>query len=338
MKNKIARAVTYLLSFAICIWLFKLAYSGLDFASVWQYVSGMDLFWVCMVALSSFVCQSARSLRWQLLLKACGEQISFRRLFLSLMAGYFVHQALPRVGEIVRCWLVKKSDNVGYGVSIGTVVAERTIDTLCLAILVAGTILSVNAISYSFFNAHINLPLRDMAASLPLYTISVGFLLLAALLSVCYYYLNRRGYFTATRQNFAGKALGFGSNLLTGITAVLKLRQKWAFLLYTLIIWAMYFLMTYLWFFALPETSHLGVKEAFFIWAIGSIGRLVPVQGGGAGAYHYLVIQAFLLFGVSAGVAGAMALVIHGLQTAIYVIAGSISLVWYLLLLKKSKT
>ncbi|RYD71887.1 MAG: hypothetical protein EOP53_22880 [Sphingobacteriales bacterium] len=61
----------------------------------------------------------------------------------------------------------------------------------------------------------------------------------------------------------------------------------------------------------------------------------MPVQGGGAGAYHYLVIQAFLLFGVSASVAGAMALVIHGLQTVIYVVVGSFSLLAYLLAFNK---
>jgi hypothetical protein len=64
---------------------------------------------------------------------------------------------------------------------------------------------------------------------------------------------------------------------------------------------------------------------------------MVPVQGGGAGAYHYLVIQAFLLFGVSASVAGAMALIIHGLQTIIYVGVGAVSVVAYMLLTGKKE-
>lgn len=264
-----------------------------------------------------------------MLLKACGKEVTFTKLFAVLLSGYFVNQALPRVGELVRSYLLNRSDKISYGTSIGSVVAERLIDTICLALLLISCLVFIHDISFAFFESHIHLPLQNYFGELPFWKIGALLLGITALL---YFIIERsqkknKSEEQSSEQSQSSVLDEFADESWQGMAAVTKVESKVLFWAYTILIWVLYFLMTYLWFFSLEETKHLGIKEAVFIWAIGNIGRMVPTQGGGAGAYHYLVIQAFLLFGISTPVAGAMALLIHGLQTCFYLLVGSISLV-----------
>jgi uncharacterized protein (TIRG00374 family) len=317
--------------------LFKEAYAGQDLSKVWQDIRNVNLFWVGMVALASIACHTVRTLRWQLLLRASGKEVDFIKLFASLMAAYFVNQALPRVGELLRPYLLNRSDKISYGTTLGSVIAERLIDTFCLLVLLAFCFFFLHHISYQFFEAHIHAPLQGSLGKMPYWKIGAIVMGIGMLLYLVMERMHKKEQAKLTEESPVNKIDEFANESLSGITAVLKVEKKFLFLCYTAFIWSMYFLMTYLWFFSMKETSHLGLKAALFVWAIGNIGRMVPVQGGGAGAYHYLVIQAFLIFGVSASVAGAMALMIHGLQTFIYVVLGSVGLVAYMLLTAKEK-
>lgn len=267
-----------------------------------------------------------------MLLKAANKQVSFWKLFASLMAGYFVNQGLPRVGELVRCYLLNRSDKISYGTSIGSVVAERLIDTLCLVLLLLSCFAFLGDLSFGFFELHIHQPLTDYFGGMPFWKIGAILVGISGILYFVVERMQKKGEHLRTDTSAPNVVDEFADESLQGMSSVLKVENKLLFWSYTLIIWLLYFFMTYLWFFSLPETNHLGVKEAIFIWAIGNIGRMVPTQGGGAGAYHYLVIQAFLLFGISTSVAGAMALLIHGLQTFVYILLGSVGLVAYMLL------
>lgn len=274
-----------------------------------------------------------------MLLKACGKEVTFIKLFAALLSGYFVNQALPRVGELLRSYLLNRSDKISYGTSIGSVVAERLIDTVCLVLLLLSCLVFIGDLSFAFFESHIHHPLQNYFGEMPFWKIGALLLGVTALL---YFIIERsqkknKVHEQASEQTQTSALDEFADESWQGIAAVTKVENKALFWTYTILIWVLYFLMTYLWFFSLEETKHLGIKEAVFIWAIGNIGRMVPTQGGGAGAYHYLVIQAFLLFGISNSVAGAMALLIHGLQTGFYIVVGSICLVAYMALTSDTK-
>src|ERR1019366_904470 len=89
--------------------------------------------------------------------------------------------------------------------------------------------------------------------------------------------------------------LRFIQGLKEGLTSITMLKQKKLFILYTFLIWVCYYLMTYFWFFVFKETSVLTLGACLTILSIGTIGRSVPIQGGGMGAYHFLVGQVVLL-------------------------------------------
>ncbi|MBC7388005.1 MAG: flippase-like domain-containing protein [Opitutaceae bacterium] len=335
LKNKYVRIATALVSLVACVWLFKKAYAGQDLEQVWEQAKKVNLMWVSIIAIASILCHSVRTLRWQMLLKAVGKDVGFLKLFAALMSAYFVNQAIPRVGELLRPYLLYRSDKISYGTSLGTVVAERIIDTVCLVILLLSCFVFIGDITGDFFHTHISGPLKGYFGVMPYWKMGAIFLAITMVLYLVVEHFQKKEQAKVSEDKPVNKVDEFADDSMKGIGGVLKVENKVLFGLYTLIIWVLYFFMTYLWFFSMDETVNLGVREAVFIWAIGNIGRMVPVQGGGAGAYHYLVIQAFLLFGISAGVAGAMALLIHGLQTVIYVVLGSVSLVGYMLLTGK---
>jgi len=95
--------------------------------------------------------------------------------------------------------------------------------------------------------------------------------------------------------------------------------------------------MTYLWFFAFESTAHLGLAAGLVVMMIGTFGKSVPIQGGGMGAYHFLVANALLLFAVSETDAALLSLVIHGAQTIFYLVLGAACWLLFLYLHKSQE-
>jgi hypothetical protein len=92
-------------------------------------------------------------------------------------------------------------------------------------------------------------------------------------------------------------------------------------------IWVCYFFMTYFWFFVFEETSFLGWGSCMSIVSIGTIGRSVPIQGGGMGAYHFLVTHVAMIYGVSEIFGKTLATLIHAGQTVFTCAMGLVGLV-----------
>ena len=60
----------------------------------------------------------------------------------------------------------------------------------------------------------------------------------------------------------------------------------------------MYFLMTYICFQAIPETSHLGVSDGLFLLVLGGIGMVIPAPGG-FGSYHLIVMIGLIALNIT---------------------------------------
>lgn len=69
------------------------------------------------------------------------------------------------------------------------------------------------------------------------------------------------------------------------------MKGKVWFLLLTLLLWTMYFLMSWFIIKALPMDFGFTFADALFIMLVGSLAGIVPVPGG-FGAFHYIVALA----------------------------------------------
>lgn len=247
--------------------------------------------------------------RWNLLYAGLGEQVSERSSWVALCAGYLVSYVIPRAGEITRCLIVKRYHTTPVNKSLATVLVERFTDTLVLFLLVACiTVFNVQHTA-SFFIAQIISPVVNKVGVITLSVLAVAGIAALVMLSL---YVKKRSHSHNWIDEF-----------LVAVRQLVYLKNKGMYLLYTCLIWTCYFLMTYIWVFAFDESSHLPWVQVFVIMIVGTIGKSVPIQGGGMGAYHYLVGQAFLFFGIGLVTGNALAIIIHGAQTVYTVFTGA---------------
>src|SRR4051794_40429946 len=76
-----------------------------------------------------------RALRWKMLILPMGYNPSFLNTFFAVMIGYLANLAVPRLGEVLKCTILAKYENVPAEKLVGTIVAERAFDLVCLLII-----------------------------------------------------------------------------------------------------------------------------------------------------------------------------------------------------------
>jgi len=76
-----------------------------------------------------------RAERWKMLLNSVGEKPSRVNVINSVFVMYAGNLLFPRLGEVTRCSLLYKTDNVPIDKSIGTMVLERIVDMVTLLLI-----------------------------------------------------------------------------------------------------------------------------------------------------------------------------------------------------------
>lgn len=301
-----------------------ISFRQLNPSSLWELLITGNYYIILPVYIISVSGYWFRTKRWQLMMGSMNYQVPARNLFASLCTGYLVNYAFPRLGELTRCALIKKTDDVPFDKTLLAIVAERTIDTLCLFLLLVPAFTIYSDRTYDFFYHHVIQPVYQKIGWKQLIA---GIILLTSGVILIHFYIKRK----SREQYLAGKLADWKES----IRSIMNLKQRSLFLLYTLLIWSCYFLMTYLWMFTFAESTPLGLGPAFVVMVIGSIGRSVPIQGGGMGAYHFLVSQTLHMFGISLVTGNALALIIHGAQSVLTFFTGIMAYTWLIIQFNK---
>ena len=90
-----------------------------------------------------------RSVRWGLLLPEHVDRIKTTTLFRVLVVGFTVNNLLPlRVGEVARAYLLARWCGVPYGTTVASLVVERVLDGLSLAVLLLVALVLLPAPGY----------------------------------------------------------------------------------------------------------------------------------------------------------------------------------------------
>ena len=88
-----------------------------------------------------------RSARWSLLLPE--HSVKVTTLFRALVVGFTINNLLPlRMGEVARAYLLSRWCRIPYGATIASLVVERVLDGLSLAVLLLLSLLLVPAPGY----------------------------------------------------------------------------------------------------------------------------------------------------------------------------------------------
>lgn len=284
-----------------------------------------DKGWLFAMAVIAIISHLLRAQRWRMLLEPSGFRSILKYSFLSLMIGYLVNLVIPRGGEVSRCYNLYKLDKTPVEISFGTVVVERIVDLVCLLILLAIAFVVESDKLFAFIET---LPIGsgDNSSRMIILAIAGASFLLIAAIAIWIVKRNKKlnAFVVKTWHGFKD-----------GLLSIFRLKSKGPFIIYSLVIWLLYFVMTYTVILAFPETEHLGIGAVLSLFAIGSIAMAVPLPGG-TGSYHVLVPQGLVfLYAIPEPDAVAFTFIFHGWQTAIMIVGGAISLIATSIVLKK---
>ena len=114
--------------------------------------------------------------------------------------------------------------------------------------------------------------------------------------------------------------------LREGFTSIYHIKNKFLYFIQSIFIYGIWFLTFYVLFLAYPPTQHLGFTAAAFTFGLAAMAFLLPIQAG-MGAWHFVIIQCLMLFGVGVDDGKAFALIAHSATNHIYLITGIIAFV-----------
>lgn len=275
-----------------------------------------DKGWLMLMALLAVFSHVVRAERWRMLVAGAGSSTTLGAGFLSLMVGYLVNLVIPRGGEVSRCYNLYKLSKTPVDRSLGTVIAERVVDLLCLVALLVIAFLVESDKLLAFVGT---LPIQQGSLTGKLIAVGVVLVILVMIVVVIRIVAQRNERF----RNFLTKTW---QGLRAGLLAVFTLERKGLFIFYSLLIWALYFAMSYTVIQAFDQTSHLGMSAVLSLFAIGSIAMAAPLPGG-TGSYHTLVPAGLtFLYQVPTTDAVAFVFVFHGWQTLIMITGGAVAL------------
>ncbi|MBO0932414.1 lysylphosphatidylglycerol synthase transmembrane domain-containing protein [Fibrella aquatilis] len=325
MKN----ILTYVISLAVAGGLLWFVFKDIDLKAMFAAIGQANWLWVGAYAAILLVAHYIRGLRWGMLLEpVAGHRPTPGNTMLSVLTNYFANLLVPRMGEVTRCGTMNRLEGVPVNVSLGTVVAERIFDVVMLVVVIGLTlVLEFDRISDLVFGMFAQKGGTGSRTGL--------YLLLAVGLAgaVVAWFLYQK-YKEALRKNtLFAKVETFVLGLIDGLLSVRKLRQPGLFVVYTALIWVLYYLSTYILFFAMPQTAGLGLLACLTILMMGSIGMAAPTQGG-LGAFNIMVGSALALYGLTKQDGQTLATLMLLSQWAVTIIFGGLA---FLIVLNRRK-
>lgn len=314
--NKNAKSIIVRVLFLLLgVGLVFLSLRNTDLNKLWHDISGADFRWLVPAALVILSAHFIRAYRWNMLLKPLGHHIKLRRAFYAVMSGYLVNVATSRGGEIVRALLVNRTDKVPVDKSTGTIITERIIDLLMMALfslLCFAVQMDVvkGFVEEKLFNGQ---PSEGsglkwiILASLFVFGIA-GIIMLKKL---------------APRVPLFKKILSIVNGLFDGLKSVFKMEKKAIFWAQSVYIWLAYLVTGWIIFYALPFTSHFGLPEALSLLLFSSLGIIVPIPGN-LGPLLFNAQGFHLVYGLPEEQAYAMAALQYAFQNIIVIGVGSV--------------
>ena len=331
MKQRILQITRFLVFLFIALFLLYLAFRDIDVNKVWQDLKHARYAWLLITIPAGILSHVFRAWRWNLLIEPLGYTPRLANTFYAVMSGYLANLALPRLGEVVRCGSLTKTDKVPFDALIGTVIIERVVDMLTLLILLVITFLIKVNFFGNFFITHVFRPLGNKLSTMTAHPQSVVIIAIATIIVLSLILVFRK---QLKKISPLQKIFGFFRGIANGIATIANLKNKPLFLLSTLLIWSMYFITAWLVLYMLPETSSLTAVDGLFLLVVGSLGMVIPVQGG-IGAYHWIVSMALTLYGISRETGLAVATLAHESQTLLILVVGGFSMI--MVALQKNK-
>ncbi|MCL7965050.1 MAG: flippase-like domain-containing protein [marine benthic group bacterium] len=130
-----------LLGIAVTIALLAWVLRDVSAAEVWHELTQSNPLWLLLAVVLATLSFVLRAIRWRVLLEPAYDGTSFDSRFGAVCIGFAVNNVLPaRLGEFTRAFALTRTEPIPLGASIASLIVERILDGVVLAIFLFVTI------------------------------------------------------------------------------------------------------------------------------------------------------------------------------------------------------
>ena len=250
MNKLLKKTLKILLPVALGGFILYWVYRDFDFARAKEVLlHGTNWGWMLFSLFFGVMSHVFRGWRWKQTLAPLGAYPKSGDCVDAIFVSYAANLILPRVGEVSRCGVLAKYDDVSFAKSLGTVVTERLIDTLTIIVITGITFLIQMPVFLRFFEeTGTKVPSLVHLVTSPWFYV-VLFSIIGVLVLL---------YFLLRMLSFFEKVKGVVLNVWEGVMSLKSVKNIPLFILYTLFIWICYFYHFYITFYCFSFTELSG--------------------------------------------------------------------------------
>jgi len=319
MSSKSKQSLRSLASFVIAGFFLYLAFRGTDFAELWISLKTANYWWIALLVPITLLSHWVRAVRWGYLLAPVKSTTSRRNLFSGVMIGYMVNNALPRVGELVRPYVLGKLEGISKTSALGSVVIERILDFLTFYFIVSIVLFAYPSSLTPFFEHVETVRPWILASSIVCFFLSM-FLFFKAETFV----RSASKLKVIMPKKFRGRFDSLLDSFQSGL-AVSKMKESFfVIILLSLFMQALYALGLYVPFFAFSSMAALKLDfgASVILLTISSIAFVLPAPGA-IGTYHsFMTFSLMKLYGIDNATALGYSIITHEVGYILVTIVG----------------
>ncbi|MFZ4620427.1 MAG: lysylphosphatidylglycerol synthase transmembrane domain-containing protein [Bacteroidota bacterium] len=136
MRSIVKNSISTLFSILLSGLFLYLAFRGKDIGLLWRSLIEVSWGWFVLLFVGSALSHVLRAWRWKYLLYPIKQDVSLRNSFSVIMIGYLINNVVPRLGEFVRPYSMKRLEGISRSATMGTIVLERILDLVTFAMFV----------------------------------------------------------------------------------------------------------------------------------------------------------------------------------------------------------
>jgi uncharacterized protein (TIRG00374 family) len=332
MIQRVKTISKFLLFFALgmfLLWLTTRTFGEREIQELKNLIKNADITVVAVSTIILLFSHYIRALRWKMMIQPLGINPKSSNVFFAVLAGYFFNLLFPRLGEVMKCTFLSKYEKVPVDKLIGTMVAERLVDLICLIMVILATILTQIERVGNYAGELGNMLREKLNLTPTSWGIGIMLLLLVIYLMV--------KLFKASKNHpglFKLKELIKG--VIEGLLTIRKVNHFPLYILYTVSIWGCYLASIRIGFYGMEALQLLGWVPSLSILTFGSF-AMIATQGG-IGAYQLAVQKTLLLYDINEVTGLAFGWLLWLVQTLILFIVGPISVLLLFILNKKNSS
>ncbi|RYG01787.1 MAG: flippase-like domain-containing protein [Chitinophagaceae bacterium] len=333
MKKKLLSLLQYVFFLGLGVFLVFWSLrkiSPSDWTDIRNSFEGANYWLVVPVMITLLLSHLSRAMRWKILMEPLGYRTRLSNTYMAVLIGYMANLAVPRLGEVLKCTILARYEKVPADKLLGTIVAERAFDVICLLIIIAITVVIQFDIIGEYISGLLNSIVASKTSSLSAGRIAIAVGVLVLIVGGTWWLYKKFSHLP-----FIQKISKVVAGVWAGVISVRHLKKRKWFVFHSIFIWVMFLLSIQIGMWGLKETSGFGLPVSLSVLSTGSLAMIIPTPGG-IGVYPIFVQQTMLLYGLKPSLGLAFGSLMWAVQFFQQVLSGFVALLLLPYLNKKS--